>query len=312
MNNVDESSAYVVGTLLSLVILCGFSGNTLVAYSILREQRLLKSSYYFLVLNLAICDALHLLSALRLNLRDWLRTWPLRDTAVCKVWIYFEMLLCNCGVLIMAIICIFRYRAVLHPLKPPISRRKLRLIPPFLFITISILQIPYILVFQYNPLTGCTQEWPSKTLKLIYTLLSLTVHFILPVATMSVLYYKICKALVSQAAKINSMLQSTETRSTMQKSEFGIQENFQKIRHRRNTKTFLVSAVSVGIFTITLAPFEIWWFSNANDFGILKNDYTGWFYLLYMTGSSAVNPFIYGVLDKKLIEGLKKARGRKR
>jgi hypothetical protein len=101
------------------------------------------------------------------------------------------------------------------------------------------------------------------------------------------------------------MLQA-EVVPRIQNSQSGIQEHFQRIRHHRNTKTFLVSAVSVGIFTITLIPFEIWWISDANDFGILKSDYAGWFYLSYMIGSSCVNPFIYGMLDKKLVEGFKR------
>ena len=308
---MDESSDYTVGTLLALVILCGFCGNTLVAYSIFTEKRLLKSNYYFLVLNLAICDALHILSALRVNLKNVLRTWPLRETAACKIWMYLEMLLCHCGVILMTMICIFRYRAVLQPLKPRFSQRKLTLIPLVIFVTISIYLIPYILTFEYNSLAGCIQKWSNNTLKLMYTLLSVNLHFIIPVATMSVLYYKICKALVSEANKMNSMLQ-TETASQMQQSQFGTQVHFQKIRHHRNTRTFLISAVSLGIFTITFVPFDTWWFMNANGFGHLTIEYAGWFYLLYITGSSAVNPFIYGVLDKKLIEGLKRARKRRR
>ena len=304
---MHETSEYIVGTLLAAVIFCGLSGNALVAYSILKERRLLQSNYYFLVLNLAICDAFHVLSGLRLNLRSWLTAWPLREAAACKIWMCLEMLLCHCGVYLMTIICVFRYRAVLHPFKHPISRRKLKLIPLFLFITISIYLIPYVLVFEYNPLTGCTQEWPNKTLKLIYTLLSLNVHFILPVTIMSVLYYKICKALISQAKEMNSMLQA-ETGSRTQQPQVRIQGHFRRARHHRNTKAFLISVVSVSIFTITLIPFETWWISNVNGFngfGILKNEHAAWFYLSYMIGSSTVNPFIYGVLDKKLVEGLK-------
>ena len=188
---MHQNGDYIVGTILTLVILCGLGGNTLVAYSILKERRLLKSNYYFLVLNLAICDAFHVSSALRLNLRNWLGTWPLTETAACKIWMYLEMILCHCGVHLMTIICIFRYRAVLQPLRPPISRRKLKLIPLFLFIAITIYLIPYVIAFEYNSLTGCSQQWSNKKLKLVYTLLSLNLHFIVPVTTMSLLYYKI-------------------------------------------------------------------------------------------------------------------------
>ena len=304
-NEEMQSSNYILGTFLSLVILSGVCGNILVVYSILKERRLLKSNYYYLVLNLAVVDGLHLLSALRINYTNWFKAWPLSQTAGCKIWLYCEMLLCHCGVQFMAIICIIRYRAVLQPLKPPISRRKLTLFPLFLFITISIYLTPYIVAFEHSPLKGCYQEWSNKILRLIYTSFTMNVHFLLPVTLMSVLYYKICRALISQANKMNAMLQA-EVVPRIQNSQSGIQEHFQRIRHHRNTKTFLVSAVSVGIFIITLIPFEIWWISDANDFGILKSDYAGWFYLSYMIGSSCVNPFIYGMLDKKLVEGFKR------
>ena len=300
-----ETNDYILGSFLTVVILSGVCGNILVVYSILKERRLLKSNYYYLVLNLAICDAFHVVTALRLNYTNWFKAWLLTEKNSCKIWLYFEMLLCLSGVQLMALICIFRYRAVLYPLKPPIPRRKLKLIPLFLFIIISIYLIPYIIIFEYSPHKGCYQNWSNKTLGIIYTSLSLNVHFLLPVTIMSVLYYKMCRALISQARKMNFLLQ-TENVSRIQDSMTEARERSQRIRHNRNTRTFLVSAVSVGIFTVAVLPFEIWWICDANGFGILKSEYAGWFYLSYMTGSSSVNPFIYGMLDEKLVEGFKR------
>ncbi len=275
-----QTNDYILGLLLTLVILFGYCGNILVVYSILKERRLLKSNYYYLVLNLAICDAFHVVTALRFNYTNWFKAWPL--TAVsCKIWLYFEMLLCHSGVQFMVLICIFRYRAVLYPLKPPIPRRKLKLMPILLFIIISIYLIPYIIIFEYSPHKGCYQKWSNKTLGIIYTSLSLNLHFLLPVTIMSVLYYKICRALVSEAKKMN-FLQETENVSRIQDSMNEPREHSQRIRHNRNTRTFLVSAMSVSIFTLAAFPGEIWWICDANGFGIVKSEYAGWFYLSYM------------------------------
>jgi hypothetical protein len=58
--------------------------------------------------------------------------------------------------------------------------------------------------------------------------------YILPVTVMSVLYYKICKALIYQTNKMNSLLQN-ESGPRGQESLVGIQEtDFQRIRHHRN------------------------------------------------------------------------------
>ena len=252
-------------------------------------------------------DVFHVLTALQLNYTIWFQTRLFTQAVACKIWVYFEMLLCTCGMQIMVIICISRYLAVLHPLKPPICRRKLRLLPVILFVTVSIYLIPYIAVFEYSTLKGCYKEWSNKTFGIIYTVFSMSIHYILPVTVMSVLYYKICNDLIYQTNKMNSLLQN-ESGPRGQESLVGIQEtDFQRIRHHRNTRTFLVSAVSVGIFATALIPFEIWWISDANNFGIFKSDYAGWFYLSYMIGSSSVNPFIYGVLDKKLVESFKRS-----
>ena len=296
---------YAVGTLLSLVIICGVLGNSLVIYSIIKAGRLLKSNYYYLVLILAVVDAIHVFTASRLSYTIWFQTRALTNTAACKVWHYLEMILCIGGVELMVIICSLRYRAVLQPLKSPISRRKLRLILLILFLSTNIYLLPYIIAYEYSPVKGCHQKWSNKTLRLIYTSFSLSIHYVFPVAVMSTLYYKICIALVRQANRMNSMLQE-KTKSNGQETSTGTAEHFQKIRHRRNTRTFLVSAVSVGIFSATLLPFQIWWICNVNDLSTLESRYAGWFYLSYMIGASSVNPFIYGVLDKKLLEVVKR------
>lgn len=296
---------YVVGTLLTFVIICGLIGNSLVIYSIMKERRLLKSNYYYLVLILAVFDAIHLSTALRVNYADWFQTWPLPHTTACKIWLHFEMLVCTFGVELMVIICILRYRAVLQPLKRPIHRKTLRLIVLILFLAINIYLVPHIIAYKYSQLKGCHQHWSNKTLRLIYTLLSLLIHYVLPVIVMSILYFRICTALVKQSRKMNSMLQD-KTTSNGEETSAGTSEHFQRIRHHRNTRTFLISVVSVGIFSVALLPFEIWWICNVNDFGALGGDYAGWFYLSYMIGSSSVNPFIYGVLDRKLVEALKR------
>jgi hypothetical protein len=116
---------------------------------------------------------------------------------------------------------------------------------------------------------------------------------------MSVLYFKICKALIQQTRKMHSY--------DGQQSLIEAHKHSQRVRHHRNKRTFIVSAVSVGIFAVAVLPFEIWWISDANDFGWFTNVYTkGLFYVSYIMGSSSVNPLIYGVLDQKLVEGFKR------
>ncbi len=51
-----EKLAYDAYILYAVVLVFGILGNILVVISILRQKNVLKSNYYFLVLQLAICD----------------------------------------------------------------------------------------------------------------------------------------------------------------------------------------------------------------------------------------------------------------
>ena len=290
---------YVVATILTLVLIFGLAGNLLVVCCIKNQPRLLRSNYYYLVQILAVCDIFHLLTGLRINYENWSPKWLFTSTVACKIWCYLEMFSCTSGIQIMIIICVFRYRAILKPLNPPVSRKKLRFIPPILFGILTIYLIPYILSYKFSPLKGCHMEWSNNTFRLIYTFFSINIHYILPVTIMSVLYFKICKALIQQTRKMDSY--------DGQQSLIEAHKHSQRVRHHRNKRTFIVSAVSVGIFAVAVLPFEIWWISDANDFGWFTNIYTrSLFYVSYIMGSSSVNPLIYGVLDQKLVEGFKR------
>ena len=90
----------------------------------------MKNNYYFLVLHLAICD----LEALIFYLFDtvdvfWLEEPPSDHSPMitCHVFVIADAFQLT-GVGMMLIISLTRYRATVHPLKPAISRRKLKVV----------------------------------------------------------------------------------------------------------------------------------------------------------------------------------------
>ena len=115
----------------TVVVVFGILGNILVILSILRQKNtLLKKNYYFLVLHLAICDLAALIIYI-FNIVDifWLKE-PLSDyfpTITCNIYIIlytFQLI----GVDLMLIISLLRYRAIVHPLKPAISREEFKVV----------------------------------------------------------------------------------------------------------------------------------------------------------------------------------------
>jgi hypothetical protein len=129
-NATSYSSRYfspdAVTYFLFAVIVFGIFGNTLVIISILRQRRLLRNNYYFLVFHLAICDLLWLLEdfiiVINILTDSLYDDYSIISCLFLKIYYVFQV----GGIGMMLIISVLRYRATVHPLKPAISRRKLK------------------------------------------------------------------------------------------------------------------------------------------------------------------------------------------
>ena len=119
----------------AVVIVVGILGNILVIISILRQKKLLKKNYYFLVLHLAICD----LGVLIIYLFNHMNRYLVEDrlftysTKYC-VFFYIYLVFRVAGISMMLTISLLRYRATVHPLKPDVSRRKLKVVCGLVYI----------------------------------------------------------------------------------------------------------------------------------------------------------------------------------
>jgi hypothetical protein len=119
----------------AVVLVVGVLGNILVIISILRQKKLLKNDYYFFVLHLAICD----LGALILILFNHINANLVEDRLVIystKYCVFSDLHLVFrvAGIGMMLIISLLRCRAIVHPLKPDFSRRKLKVVCGLVYI----------------------------------------------------------------------------------------------------------------------------------------------------------------------------------
>ena len=132
----------ILGNILQLVII-----------SILRQKKLLKNNYYFLVLHLAICD----LGPLIILLFGHINWYFVEDRLVITstyycVFIHIYYVFRVAGIDMMLIISLLRYRATVHPLKPDISRGKLKVVCGLVYI------VGFIAGYgTYQPL--CFMQW---------------------------------------------------------------------------------------------------------------------------------------------------------
>ena len=268
------------------VLAIGILGNILVIISILKQKKLLKKNYYLLVLHLAICD---LGFCIILFLIDIIFN-PVQICSVTFCWTVTILgLSLFAGVCMMLIIAVLRYRATVHPLKPDISRRKLK----------TVFSLSYIL----GLIAGCGSVLPlcvmtSADARMKYSLYyhgyATFCFYLFSTVFMAVVYYKIGRALIKQNKHIKRVC-----------------SNAVKSRYVRNRRTFLVCLGTVLCFAVSTVFFTVYFPTEI----FAKHNLPVWFWhlcrVLRVAGAHAINPLIYGVFDKKLLAFWKLCSNRK-
>ncbi len=274
------------------VLVFGILGNILVIISILRQTNLLKNNYYYLVLHLAICD----LGALIIYLLHHINWNFLKEPHFVKhhlnkfycLFYFASYTLAAAGACMMLVVSVLRYRATVHPLKPAISRRELKVVCGLMYVVG--------LIAGYGPaVPNCFMPGNAAYEKyhLVYFLSSVIVF---PTIFMAIVYFKISRTLIKQNQHMKSVCPNPLRRSA----------------HIRNRKTFFVCLNTVfcyAVGNIVMTVCQIWQITDEDS--LMTTRYIWIFYLgniLRMVGSHSVNPLIYGILDKRLFQFWKLCR----
>ena len=184
-----------------LVIVLGIIGNLLVITSILRQKNMLKNNYYFLVLHLALCD----LGALLIYLLDdidifWVEKELYFDSTMYCIFGNIFYVFQVAGIVLMLIISVLRYRATVHPLKPTISRRKLKVVCGLMYFLGFILGYGPVVPSCWNNIKNAYLTYHWNYIMLCY--------YIFPSTFMAVVYFKISRALFQQNRYMKSLCSS--------------------------------------------------------------------------------------------------------
>ena len=141
-----------------------------------------KNNYYFLVLNLAICD----LAALIKHLLDIVPIFWLEK----PLYVYVIGYVLECiGVGMMLIISLLRYRAIVHPLKPAISKRKMKVV----------CGLVYLVGFIVESGTRLPRSFIKRVAyRKFYLAFWMFFAYFIPTIFMAVVYYKISRSLIKQ------------------------------------------------------------------------------------------------------------------
>ena len=277
----------------SVVNLFGILGNILVILSLLRRKNILKNNYYFLVLQLAICDLLVLIIFLYVHIERYWLEGPISahsPTITCHATVFIAAFQIP-GVGMMLTISVLRYRATVHPLKPAISRKKLKVACGLLYLVglIAACGVALPLCFiksnvQYVAYLKFFYAWGT-----IFTL-------IVPTIFLGVVYYRIGQSLIKQNKYMKRVCSNQLGRR--------VPDSFNILKHIRNRRTYLVCLITVLCFGVGIIPMSVCYIGYIAGQGNLNLQYSWFWYfarVLRLAGSHSINPLIYGILDKKLL-----------
>ena len=232
----------------TVVVVFGILGNILVILSILRQKKnMLKNDYYFLVLHLAICD-LAALIILIFNIVDifWLEEpLPYQSSMItCNIYVPYDAFkLIGVG-LMMLIISLLRYRATVHPLKPAISRRKLKVVSGLVYLVGLIvgggIRLPRCFV----------KSNVVVSYKKFFYAFWMFFGYVVPTISLAVVYYKISRSFIKQNKYIKRV-GSNEIRPAP--------DSFNILRYIRNRRTFRVCLSVVLCYGIAHIPISVWY-----------------------------------------------------
>jgi neuromedin U receptor 2 len=299
------SRDFVFGSMLCFVAFAGTVGNLLVILVIFRHRSLLKNNHYYVVFHLAICDFFTLVLSTADIYNAFTGSSVINSPVLCKLWYPTYTAFYIAAILFMIIISILRFQAVSKPLRPAISRWKVKVMTMLAYIFATICVLPYSLVLEFNATSGCVEKWPAEQLNICYTLFLAAIQYFIPVVLLSVAYCKICVELVRQN-KERKLLFASAAVSNEQNLSW-----YQRFKQHRNARTFLVSLIIVVCFAVAYLPNQIIFILVVCRVIDIPSYYK-WFVILCFFGVSAANPFIYGTLDRKLFSSFIKRLRRKK
>ena len=300
--NAQESISpiYLFVVSFSIGQVIGVFGNALVIYCICRTRNL-NINYYILALHLGTGDLLYLLFSLDTYLA-WLPNSPFyRSLAMSKTWRPLSTLFFTAAVHFMVVISILRYRAVVHPFKRPVSKRKVRVIVCLVYVFALICVTPFVLVLRFTE--RCFEKWSNPSLNFSYTLFLSAVQYFIPITTLSMLYFKISHTLIQQNKTVNTMVSARAAVTGVGNED---QTHCQRRKRRRNVTTFITSVAIVVCLGVTEFPSQMLWLLYTSGLTEENEELLTWLLVVNWLGTSAVNPFIYGVFDKTLHSAYKR------
>ena len=272
---------HLQGAVMIAAVFLGVFGNLPIILSICRKRSLLKNNHYYLILHLAICDFFFLLFFVPDIYSTFSQSPWISSTSyfLCKTLSPTHTVFLNAGANFLVLISILRYRGIVKPLEPAVTRKRLKIFSCLVYIFSIICVIPYVVVLKFDGKYGCYEEWSTESHSLAYTIFLAGVQYFIPSIFLSITYMKIGMEIFTRNKRISPMVDAQQ-------------------KNLKNVKPLIVSFTIVVCFITSGLPSQILYIVCATTV-MEPPSYTLLFDALYLFGTAVINPYVYGAIDRK-------------
>ena len=272
----------------SAIIVAGTIGNLMLIIA-LALQRHRKTSQYF-ILNLATVDLLTCVLSIPFDISLLLvGGWPF-GSVLCRLVYPLQTLFMAVSVSTLLCMALERHRVIIHPLKPKITGRVIKLVITLIWVIAAGLVSPYAAALKMKE-GDCVENWPNNDLAYpkAFTLCVFVILYISPLCVISIAYTRIGLRLRTQSQKAKVFVGAKSIKRST------------KFRARQNIRIVKVFVIAVVAFALCLLPFQVMWmwsdFGNGQKWEHFYTVLT--FANVMVYANSAINPYIFGAIGRK-------------
>lgn len=194
------SQLYVTLTTLfySILIVVGLTGNSLVVATLSRWREM-RTPCNLLIANICAADLGVCLLAAPVRIIEIYRGWLFGDV-LCFILAPLQEVFVVVSVITQTVIALERHRAIVAPFKPKMTRHRVKMVVPIIWVTCYVTSGVPMLIFLKNKLFPngyffCFPSFPSDGYKIAYEMYLVVLFITLPLVLQSAAYFDVIRAL---------------------------------------------------------------------------------------------------------------------
>ncbi|RXN10772.1 neuropeptide Y receptor type 2-like protein [Labeo rohita] len=270
----------------STIILLGVVGNSLVIY-VVYKFKTLRTVTNFFIANLAVADLLVNTLCLPFTLAyTLLREWKFGQV-LCFTLPYAQGLAVHVSTITLNVIALDRHRCIVYHLDTRMSKDTCFLVIAITWVVSAVLASPLAIFREYgivdlspdNSIEVCGEKWPdSSTDSTLYSISTLLLQYVLPLAIISFAYIRIWSKLRNHVSPVG-----------------------RNDRHQRRRKTTKMLVTMVVVFAVSWLPFHAFQLAIDIDHSVLDmKDFRLLYTVFHIVAmcSTFANPLVYGWMNR--------------